>query len=373
MTHLDVPFSKPDITEDDVMAVARVVRSGRLALGPEAARFERLVADYVGVRHAIAVSSGTAGLHLAVVALGIGREHEVITSPLSFVPSANCFVQEGARPVFVDIEPLGLGPAPEQVARALTGRTRAILFSDLFHQPVDAEPLRRIAEQHDLPMIEDACEALGAECRGRRAGSLGDIGVFGFYPNKQITTGEGGMVVSNDDELAARCRSLRNQGRDTHDAWLSHSRIGFNYRLDEMSAALGVSQMTRVDSLLAARERVAALYRERLAHSPFTLPRIAPTTTRTSWFVFTIQLPGGADRSKVMRALEARGVPTRTYFDCIHLQRPYRERFGFREGQFPRAEAFARQNLALPFFPGMSEAEVDHVCASLETALPSAT
>lgn len=372
MKSISVPFSKPDITEDDVAAVTRVVRTGRLALGPEAESFERLVADYVGVRHAIAVSSGTAGLHLAVVALGIGREHEVVTSPLSFVPSANCFVQEGARPVFVDIELSSLGPDPDQVESSLTGRTRAILFSDLFHQPVDAEPLRRIAEQHDLRLIEDACEALGAESRGRRAGSLGDIGVFGFYPNKQITTGEGGMVVTSSDGLAALCRSLRNQGRDSHDAWLSHSRLGYNYRLDEMSAALGVSQMARIDVLLAAREQVAALYSDRLAHSPFLLPKVAATTTRTSWFVFTVQLPPGADRSKVMRALEERGVPTRTYFDCIHLQRPYRERFGFREGQFPRAEAFARRNLALPFFPGMSAAEVDHVCASLETAIASA-
>jgi len=352
---MSFPQSSAVVDESDIEAVVEVLRSGRLALGPKTEAFEAAMASYVGAAHAIAVSSGTAGLHLAVVAAGVTSGDEVITSPFSFVPSANCIVYEGATPVFVDIEEETLGPDPDAIEVAATERTRAILTIDLFHQPVDSDPIRAIADRHDLVIVEDACEALGAECRGRRAGTLGDIGVFGFYPNKQLTTGEGGMIVTDRDDWAGRCRSLRNQGRDASDTWLSHSRIGYNYRMDEMSAALGASQLRRIDDLLARRAAVAKVYGERMASIDWAeaVP-IAPTTTTASYFVYPIWLRADVTRREALDHLASHGIPARPYFDCIHLQKPYRERFGFREGQFPVAEAVSARSLALPVHGNMS-------------------
>ncbi len=365
-----IPMSAPWITAADVAAVSRVVRSGRLALGPATAAFEAAVARVAGTRHAIAVSSGTAGLHLAVRAAGIRPGDDVVTTPLSFVASCNAFVQEGARPRFVDVDPATLMPRPLDLVSAVSRRTRAILTVDLFGDPFDADPVLAFARRRGLAVIEDACEALGSTYKGRPAGSLGDAAVFGFYPNKQITTGEGGMITTSRREWDALLRSLRNQGRDIHDAWTDHSRLGFNYRLDEMSAALGVSQLRRLDAIVRERARVASLYSARIAAiGGVDAPRSLPTTTRISWFVYVVRLAPGIDRDRVMRDLEARGVPSRAYFSPIHLQKPYRDRFGFRPGEFPVAEAMSRRCLALPFHARMHERDVEHVCRALSAVI----
>ncbi len=368
-----LPMSAPSLDASDLRAVSAALRSGRLALGPRAEEFERRLAARLGARHAVAVSSGSAALHLAVRAAGIGRGDEVVTTPFSFVASANAFVQEGARPRFVDVDPDSLMPPADAIAAALTRRTRAILTVDLFGNPADADPIRRAARRRGIPVIEDACEALGAEYKGRPAGTLGDAGAFGFYPNKQLTTGEGGMLVTDRADWAAAFRSLRNQGRDVHDAWLEHSRLGHNYRLGELAAALGVSQLRRLDRLLAARARVAASYTRRLAGSPAVEPpRVLATTTKMSWFVYAVRLERGLDRDRVMERLARKGVPSRAYFGPIHLQRPYRERFGFRRGQFPVTEDLARRTLALPFHGGMTEAEVERVVRALSASVAAA-
>lgn len=366
MTDFAVPLSRPSIGHDDIDAVLEVLRSPSLSMGPAVRRFERSVADYVGAVEAVAVTNGTSGLHLCLAAEGIGPGDEVITMPFSFVASANCALYQGARPVFADIDPLTLNLEPRRVEAAVTRRTRAIVSVDVFGQPGPTEALRAIAERHGLVLVEDACEAIGAERNGRRVGTGVRSAVFAFYPNKAITTGEGGVIVTDDRELAAVMRSLANQGRDDAGTWMNHVRLGFNYRLDEMSAALGVSQMARLDRILDRREQVAARYAERLWRvEGIRLPYIAPETTRMSWFVYVIQLDERVDRTILMTALEEDGIPTRPYFVPIHLQPLYRERFGHGPGEFPVAERVARSTLALPFFTEMTEDQVDLVCDRL--------
>ncbi|HLL54746.1 MAG TPA: DegT/DnrJ/EryC1/StrS family aminotransferase [Myxococcaceae bacterium] len=367
-----VSMGEPSIEPVDVRAVAEVVRSGQLALGARSAAFERTLAEYVGARHAIAVSSGTAGLHLAAIAAGIRPGDEVVTTPFSFIASTNCFIYEGARPVFADIDPDTLMPDAASLSAALTPRTRAILMVHVFGDPADADAYRSVADRHGIALLEDACEALGSEYKGRRAGTLGDVGVFGFYPNKQITTGEGGMIVTYRKDWDALFRSLRNQGRDVHAAWLTHARVGFNYRLDEMSAALGLSQLGRIDRLITARERVARAYTQRLSRiSGVEPPRPIATTTRMSRFAYVIRLEKGLRRDVVMRGLEERGIPTRAYFSPLHLQPAYRERFGFKKGQFPVTEDVAERCVALPFHARMNAQQVEAVCGALEEVIAS--
>jgi len=374
-----VPMSEPDITAAERAAVDEVLSTPTLSIGPQLAQFERRMADRVGTRHAAGVSSGTAGLHLAMIAAGVEPDDVVITTPFSFVASANCVLYQGARPVFADIDPVTLTIDPERVAEAFDalvgrlgrrGRVRAILPVHVFGQPADMDPICGLARAHDIAVVEDACEALGAEYKGRAVGTLGDAAVFGFYPNKQLTTGEGGMIATDHADWDALFRSLRNQGRDVFDGWLMHSRLGYNYRLDEMSAALGAAQLTRLDELLARRARVAGWYTERLADvDGITVPSRAPWTTRTSWFVYVVRLVDAEHRDPVIRALAARGVPARPYFPTIHLQPVYRSRFGFQPGDFPVAEAAAATCLALPFFGTMTETQVDEVCELLSDTL----
>ncbi|MBT8493972.1 MAG: DegT/DnrJ/EryC1/StrS family aminotransferase [Deltaproteobacteria bacterium] len=365
-----IHMSSPDIDESDIAAVVEVMKTGRLSMGPKTKLFEERMAEATDRTHGVAVSSGTAGLHCAVMAAGITSEHEVVTTPFSFIPTANCFVFEGATPKLVDIEDVSFGPQVDALADAIGDKTRGIVIADLFCQPPDFDPIRAVADRHAIPIIEDACESLGAEYKGRPVGSLGDIAVFGFYPNKQITTGEGGMIVTDREDWANLCRSFRNQGRDVFDTWLEHSRIGYNYRLTELQAALGVSQLARLDRLMAGRERAANAYTERLAEIDWvTAPRLAPTTTKASWFVYTTQLAEDIDRDAVRVELENRGIPTRVYFPCIHLQKPYRERYGYKEGQFPVAERFSRRALTLPLHPHLQDAEVDQVVAALREAV----
>jgi dTDP-4-amino-4,6-dideoxygalactose transaminase len=328
------------------------------------------MAAYIGSAHAIAVNSGTAGLHLAVIAAGIQEGDEVITPSFSFIASANCILYERGRPVFVDIDPLTGNLDPALVEAAITPRAKAIIIVDAFGQPADRNPIREVARKHSLKIIEDTCESLGAEYKGCRAGTFGDAAVFAFYPNKQMTTGEGGMIVTSNEEWANLFRSLRNQGRDVFDAWLNHTRLGYNYRLDEMSAALGVAQMRRIDNLIAKRARVAEWYNQRIDQIPgISKPFIAPTTTRMSWFVYVIRCEDGVSRDKLMLDLDKQGIPSRPYFTPIHLQPFYQEKFGFKRGMLPHTEKAGDTFLALPFSSVMTEEQVEYVCTHLRAGI----
>jgi dTDP-4-amino-4,6-dideoxygalactose transaminase len=371
----------PDITAAERAAVLEVLDTTTLSIGPKLDLFERRLAEYTGAPYAAGVSSGTAGLHLALLAAGVGEGDLVITTPFSFVASANCALYVGARPVFVDIDARTLNMDPDalartaaELARGREGRPKAIIPVHVFGQPADMDPIMAVARKHGLAVIEDACEAIGATYKGRAAGTLGDAGVFAFYPNKMMTTGEGGMLVTANREWDALVRSLRNQGRDVFDGWLAHSRLGYNYRLDELSAALGAVQVARLDELLAKRARVAGWYDERLEHvEGIMLPRLASSTTRMSWFVYVVRLAAGGGRDRVIGELEQRGIPARPYFPPIHLQPFYRAEFGFRHGDFPEAEAAGETCLALPFSGVMREEQVEHVCAALTEILERAT
>ena len=367
-----IPLSGPDITEREIAAVTAVLRTPRLSMGPEVEAFEKRLAQRVGVAQAVAVNSGTSALHLAMLAAGIGPGDEVVTSPFSFVASANSILFVGAKPVFVDIEPATLDMDAGRVEAAITERTKALLAVHVFGLPCDMTAVMAIARRRKLTVIEDACESLGAAWGGRAAGAFGQSAAFGFYPNKQITTGEGGALVTDDAAVAAVARSLRNQGRGPHGYWLAHQRIGYNYRLDELSAALGRVQLERLDEILARRAAVAEWYRTRLAAVPgVETLRDVPGATR-SWFVFVVRLAETADRDAVMAALRAEGVECQAYFPPIHLQPPYVERFGFRPGAFPLTEEASRRMLALPFRTGMPEEDVAYVCERLATALGAA-
>ncbi len=389
----NIPMSSPDITDLEREAVAAVMQTPYLSMGPEVESFEDAVSHYVGVKHAIAVSSGTAGLHLAVRALGIADGDWVITTPFSFVASTNVLLYERAIPIFVDVDPdtgnIDTGLMAEAAADLIaggnkvshwlprkgpepTGKLRALLPVDVFGQPADYDAIRAISAKHNLGVIEDSCEAIGAQYKGRQAGTLGDIGVFAFYPNKQITTAEGAMVVTDRDDADGLIRALRNQGRAPGDMWLDHTHLGYNYRLDEMSAALGRVQMSRLDELLEKRERVAAWYRDQLAEMPgVELLKIIPSTSRMSWFVYVVRLDAEVDRTRVMEQLMECGVPTRPYFTPIHLQRYMADRFGYQPGDFPVTEDLSRRSLALPFAGNLSEVQVKRICDCLRRALES--
>jgi len=362
-----IPLAQPEIRGEDIEAVAEVVRTGRLALGPMASAFEAALAEYVGVTHAVGVNSGTSALHLLIRALGIGPGDEVITTPFSFVASTNCVLFERALPVFVDIEPTTLCIDPERIDAAVTPRTRAILGVDVFGHPADWSEIERIADRHGITVIEDSAEALGSARDGRGCGSFGVAGVFGFYPNKQITTGEGGAVVTNDGAIARLCRSMADQGRG-NGGWLNHVRLGFNYRIDEMSAALGVSQLRRAEEMIERRARVAGWYSDALRDvEGIVLPSVAKGV-RMSWFVFVVRLSEGfdrRDRDRILADLTAEGIGCRDYFPPIHLQSFIRETLGTGPGAFPVTEAVAERTIALPFFPAMTRAQVETVAAAL--------
>lgn len=364
-----IPLSAPDITEAEIEAVTAVLRTPWLSLGPKLAEFEGELASRVGAAHAVAVSSGTAGLHLCIRACDVQPGDEVITSPFSFVASANAVLYQGAVPAFVDVDPVSLNLAPERIEAALSPRTRAILVVHVFGRPARMEPILAIARRHGLAVIEDACEALGAEVDGRRVGALGNCGVFAFYPNKQITTGEGGMIVTNDGGLASLCRSMRNHGRESGPGGSEHVRLGYNYRLSELSCALGIAQLQRLDVILARREAVARRYHERLAgHADLVLPEIDPAGIRTSWFVYVVRLgPDFAreDREWIVAGLQERGIGCQRYFAPLHLQPHLSAALGHRPGDFPVAEAASDRTIALPFFNRIRDEEIDEVCETL--------
>ncbi|MGO9793523.1 MAG: DegT/DnrJ/EryC1/StrS family aminotransferase [Solirubrobacteraceae bacterium] len=363
----DIPLAKPMLGAREEQLVLEVLRSGRLSLGPMLPAFERAFAARVGAAHASAVSSGTAGLHLALRAVGVQDGSEVVTSPFSFVASANVAVYERARPVFADIDPVTLNLDPAAAAAAITPRTAALLPVHVFGYPVDIAAFEGLG----LPIVEDACEALGAQYDdGSAVGARGHPAVFGFYANKQLTTGEGGIVTCADGSLRERIDSERNQGRARDMGWLDHDRLGFNYRLSDIACALGLAQLERLHEMLAARAKVAALYRSALELlDELSLPCPDAGGVRRGWFVFVVQLPRGVDRDGVVRALGERGVASKPYFPAVHLMSYYRETFGHREGQYPVCEDVAARSIALPFFPEMTEGQVVRVAAALREVL----
>ncbi len=386
-----VPMSSPDLTDAERAAVAAVLLTPHLSMGDQIEAFEAAIRAYTGARHAIGVSSGTTGLHLCVRAAGISDGDLVITTPFSFVASANVMLFERAAPIFVDVDPVTGNIDPQQAQQAAAdlraggaaaqkwlprrgvargAPLKGLLPVDVFGQPADWDPLLETAGQFHLKVIEDSCESLGARYKNRQAGTLGDYGVFAFYPNKQITTGEGAAIVTDDDEAAGLMRALRNQGRAPGDTWLQHTHLGYNYRLPEMSAALGRVQMGRLDEMLDKRAQVAAWYKQRLAAIPgVEVPQVVANTTRMSWFVYVIRFAPEISRDEVAARLKARDVPCRPYFVPIHLQPYMVEKFGYRQGDFPVTEDLGRRGLAIPFSGVMSESQVEMVCAEIRKVL----
>lgn len=386
-----VPMSSPDISIAERDAVTKVLETKWLSMGPEINAFEETIVTYSGSKHAIAVSSGTSGLHLCVRAAGISDGDLVITTPFSFVASSNVLLFERAIPIFVDIDPLtgNIDPVKtQQAAEDLTqggeaaqkwlprkgvenhSSLKGILPVDVFGQPADMDAIQKTADQFDLPVIEDSCEALGAKYKNRHAGTLGDFGVFAFYPNKQITTGEGAVIITDDDQAADMMCAMRNQGRAPGDTWLQHTHLGYNYRMNEMSAAVGRVQMERLEELLSKRQRVADWYRERLSETPgIEIPTVLPETTRMSWFVYVVRFEPHIDRDSVAKELSDCGIPNRPYFIPIHLQPYMVEQFGYREGDFPVTEDLGRRGLAIPFSGVMTEQQVETVADCLRNVV----
>jgi perosamine synthetase len=363
----DIPLARPVLGEREEQLVLEVLRSGQLSLGPRLSEFELAFAGRVGARWASAVSSGTTGLHLAIRATGVSDGGEMITSPFSFAASPNVAAYERARPVFADIDPVTLNLDPEAAEAAITSRTQAIMPVHVFGYPADMGAFERLG----VPLVEDACEALGARYEdGREVGGRGHLAVFGFYANKQMTTGEGGVITGSAPDVKPQIDSERNQGRSPNMDWLDHDRLGFNYRLSDIACALGLAQLERLEDLLAGRARVARLYRDGLGDvEGLDLPCTDRERARRGWFVFVVQLPRGLDRDSTMHALAERHIPSKPYFPALHLMSYYREAFGYRPGQFPVCEDVAERSLALPFFPEMTEGQVARVVEALREVL----
>lgn len=367
MSSIKIPIAKPYIDDADRKMVASVLQSDSLSNGPYLEKFERNFADYLNSRFACAVSSGTAGLHLAVKALGISNGDEVITSPFSFIASSNCLLYERAKPVFVDIEETTFNINPEKIEAAITNKTKAILLVHIFGQTGQMDKILKIAKKYNLKILEDACESLGATFDDKMAGTFGKIGVFAFYPNKQITTGEGGMIVSDNEKLIRFCKSLRNQGRAEGDEWLESEILGYNYRLDEMSASLGVSQLGKIDFLIEERRKVANMYTRELSSIKWLLtPKIGKERTHT-WFVYVIRVTNGK-RDVIAKKLAQKGIQTRNYLPPVHLQPFMSKMFEYKKGDFPVSEKVSSQTLALPIFVGLRAKDIKYICDEIRKA-----
>ncbi len=370
MKPFKIHLSRPDITQRDIESVNEVLRTPNLSLGPKVSEFERRIAAFTGTEYAIAINSGTSGLHLCVRALGIGEGDEVITTPFSFVASANVILYERGKPVFVDIDPETLNLDVSHVEEKIGGLARAILPVHIFGYPCDMDPLVEMASRHNLKVIEDACEAIGAEYKGRKVGKFGDCGVFAFYPNKQMTTGEGGVIVTDSRKIAETCRIMRNQGRDNR--WLEHPHLGFNYRMSDINCALGITQLERIPEVLDRREQVAQMYHERLKGlDSLGLLGSSPSVKR-SWFVYVVILDTRftqGHRNRIISGLASKGIESNAYFFPIHLQPFYRKMFGYKRGDFPVAENIADRTIALPFYNRLGETEIDYVCEHLKREL----
>lgn len=367
-----IPLSQPDIINREIDAVVSVLKTSYLSLGPKLQEFEKKIIDYVGTKYAVAVNSGTSGLHLIVRAMEVREGDEVITTPFSFIASANCILFEGAKPVFVDIDPKTLNIDCERIEEKISDKTKAILAVDVFGQPAEWDRLEEIAKKYSLKLIDDSAEALGAEYKGVKAGSFGDAGVFAFYPNKQITTGEGGVIITNDEKIAKLCRSMRNQGRDEGESWLQHERLGYNYRISDINCVLGIAQLERLDEILEKREKVAQMYNQRLKDlEGIKIPYVS-SCVKMSWFVYVVRLRDSytqEDRDSILGELKKRGIDCSNYFTPIHLQSFYRRMFGFKEGDFPITEKVSKTTVALPFYNNLLEKQIDYVCENLKEIL----
>jgi perosamine synthetase len=363
-----IPLARPVIGDRERELVDEVLRSRQLSLGPTVTRFERMWAERIGVRHAVACSSGTAGLHCCLHAAGIGPGDEVITSSFSFVASANVIVYTGATPVFAEVDPLTYNMDPAAVEAAITPRTKAILIVDIFGYPAELPALADIAHRHGLAIVEDACQSIDGDYDGRKLGTFGHPAVYGFYANKQLTTAEGGVILTDDEDLHRQLKSLTNQGRSDDGAWLVHSRLGFNYRLSDVHAAIGVAQIERLDWMQDARARIAGMYQDRMAGIDGVTP-MYEGPQRRSWFVYAPRLDGDLDRDRIIGRLEADGVSAKPYLPCIHLQPYYREDHGHVPGELPVTEAISASTIALPFFCEMTDEQVERVCESMDLAI----
>ncbi|MDP3792382.1 MAG: DegT/DnrJ/EryC1/StrS family aminotransferase [bacterium] len=361
------PIAKPYITKEDKKIVADVLSSGHLSLGPKHKEFEKKLAEKIGTRYACAVSSGTAGLHLAMIAANIKAGDEVITSPFSFVASANCILYVGAKPVFVDIDPLTYNMDPDKIERAITPKTKAILVVHIFGQPADMTRISKIAKKHNLKIIEDACESINAAHNKQKVGTFGESAVFAFYPNKQMTTGEGGMIVTNNEKIYKLCNSLRNQGRSENMQWLDHERLGYNYRMDEMSAALGISQLAKLDAMIKEYRTIANWYSQHLKphQQLFQIPWTAAGNSHT-WFVYVVTLKQAKiNRDKLITMLAEQGISTKPYLPSIHLFSFYKKQFGYKKGDFPIAEKVSNSAIALPFYIGLKKEDINYIVGRL--------
>ncbi|MEK7598952.1 MAG: DegT/DnrJ/EryC1/StrS family aminotransferase [Patescibacteria group bacterium] len=365
------PIAKPQIDEEEEKLVLEVLRSGALSIGSKIEEFEKKFAELVGSPYACAVSSGTAGLHLALIACGVKEGDEVITSPFSFIASANAILYVGAKPVFADIDPLTFNIDSKEVEKKITSKTKAILPVHIFGQSCDMHPIIELASRRNLKVVEDACESIAAEHKNQKVGTFGDAAVFSFYPNKQMTTGEGGIIVTSDKKIDSLCRSLRNQGRSENRQWLDHERLGYNYRMHELSAAIGVAQLKKLPKIIEERRKIAALYSEELKkHADLvSSPQVHPRNTH-SWFVYVARINNSAiDRDKVIEKLTEIGIATKPYLPSIHLFDFYRRSFGFKEGDFPVSEAASDSSIALPFYIGLEKSDIEYICQKLAEVL----
>lgn len=365
-------LSRPDITEKEIQAVTEVLNSPNLSRGPKLPEFEQAFTNYIGVRRAVAVNSGTSGLYLCLLAMGIGKGDEVITTPFTFIATSNVIIMTGARPVFVDIDPVTLNIDAAKVESKITKKTKAIMPVEVFGSPAGFDKICRIADKHKLIVLEDSCEALGSALNGKKAGTFGKMSVFAFYSNKQITTGEGGMILTDDDKLADMCASLRNQGRGAGGGWLSHERLGYNYRLSDINCALGVVQLSRIEEIKRKRQQVARWYQETLAGDDRFIVPTEPAGCDINWFVFVIRLSDRftrQNREKVLQTMRDAGIQVSNYFTPVHLQPFMVERFGYKPGDFPVTEKIAERTIALPFYNNLSRDEVTIVCDELRRAV----
>ncbi len=365
-------LSRPDITEKEIEAVCAVLRGPDLSLGPRLGKFEQAFADYIGTKRAVAVNSGTSGLFLCLLALRIEPEDEVITTPFTFAASATSIMMAGARPVFVDIDPVSLNIDPAKIESAITEKTKAILPVEVFGNPAGFDAVCEIAHKHNLPVIEDSCEALGSVLNGKKAGTFGTMSVFGFYPNKQITTGEGGMILTDDDALADVCVSLRNQGRGKGAGWLAHERLGYNYRLSDINCALGIVQLSRIDEIKAKRRQVAEWYREMLADDDRLIVPAEPVDCDMSWFVFVVRLVENftiEQRDRILQQMRSLNIQVSNYFPPVHLMPFIAEKLGHNPGDFPLTESTSERTIALPFHNHLTKDQVARVCSTLKQFL----
>lgn len=370
---MKVPLSRPWITEEDIKAVEEVLRTPNLSLGPKLPEFERMLAETGKRKYGVAVNSGTSALHLIVRSLGIKDGDEVITTPFSFIASANCILFERAKPVFVDIRKDTYNINPDLIESAIMEKTKAIIAVDVFGQPADWDEITAIAKKHHLYLIEDSAEAIGSEYKGKSAGSFGDAAIFAFYPNKQITVGEGGVIVTDNENIAKLSKSMRNQGRGEGDTWLQHTRLGYNYRISDINCALGISQLKRLDEIVKRRNKVAEMYNKKLKDVDEVItPFVMPSVTRMSWFVYVIRLADKftkEDRDNIIKEMSKRGIQTRNYFAPIHLQPFYVEQFGFKRGDFPVTDFVSDRTISIPFYTMMKEEEIDYVVKNLKEVI----